>query len=78
MNTPMINTIMTSVVHLKETVIIMIPGEEFHYIEWAKTHNEPQVIESKVENRRIYGMVDVIEWLKDLPDGTIFWIDPFQ
>jgi hypothetical protein len=78
MNTPMINTIMTLVVRLKETVIIMIPGEEFHYIEWARTHNEPQVIEPGIENPRIYGIVDVVKWLRKLPADTNFWIDPFQ
>ena len=78
MNTPMINTIMTMVVRLKETVIIMIPRAEFHYIEWAKTHNEPQVIEPGIENPRIYGIVDVVEWLRELPADTNFWIDPFQ
>ena len=78
MNEPTINTIMTLVVRLKETVIIMIPGEDFHYIEWAKTHNEPQVIEPDIENPQFYGIVAVIEWLKKLPDGINFWIDPFQ
>jgi hypothetical protein len=78
MNTPTINTIITLVVRLKETIIIMIPGEEFHYIEWEKTHNEPQVIEPGIENPGIYGIIDVIEWLKQLPDDTNFWIDPFS
>lgn len=53
-------------------------GSGIHYIEWAKTHNEPQVIVSGIKNPRISGIVDVIDWLKELPAGVTFWIDTFS
>lgn len=74
-NKPTINTIMTLVVRVKETIRIEVEGQKLaSFVEWSKTHAEPQVIEPNCEHARIYGIVDVIEWLSNVPEGSSFMI----
>jgi hypothetical protein len=63
---------------LNETVNILIPGEELHYVEWSNTQDRPQVVEPGIENPRIYGTEEVTKWLRELSVDVTFWIDPIR
>lgn len=76
MNTVTINTIMTFVVRMQETIVLDIPGKNHHYIEWNKTYAEPQIM---YQNMFPYapiehGIVDCIVWLRELPGGTTYHV----